>query len=96
MDECKPLAPDAKITAMDRFPKKKAMVELRAAAAKHGTKLLLSLGGNARTNGFPTVAMDKKLRKKLVRTLVHFCDVNGRANQMLLAMSSNAFSSLVY
>ena len=45
------------------------MVTLREAAAKHGTKLLLSLGGNARTNGFPVVAVDKKLRRKLVRNL---------------------------
>jgi hypothetical protein len=45
------VASDAKLTATDRFPPPEAMVTLRASAAKHGTKLLLSLGGNARTNG---------------------------------------------
>lgn len=49
------VAADAKLTATDRFPSPEAMVTLREAAAKHGTRLLLSLGGNARTNGFPQV-----------------------------------------
>ena len=55
------------------------MVALRAAAEKHGTKLLISLGGNSRTNGFPVVAQDKALRKKLVRNLAYFCEQNGWA-----------------
>lgn len=71
------VASDAKLTATDRFPSPEAMVTLRAAAAEHGTRLLLSLGGNARTNGFPLVAVDKTLRRKLVRNLVHFCEVHG-------------------
>ena len=71
------VAKDAKLTATDRFPSPEAMVTLREAAAKHGTKLLLSLGGNARTNGFPVVAVDKKLRRKLVRNLAYFCEIHG-------------------
>jgi|AntAceMinimDraft_1070359.scaffolds.fasta_scaffold84102_1 GH18 family chitinase len=67
------VATDAKLTATDRFPPPTAMTVLRTAAAEHGTRVLLSLGGNARTNGFPIVAGDKTLRRKLVRNLVHFC-----------------------
>lgn len=71
------VAADAKLTATDRFPSPEDMSTLRAAAARHGTKLLLSLGGNARTNGFPQVAVDKKLRRKLARNLAHFCELHG-------------------
>lgn len=71
------VATDAKLTATDRFPSPDAMITLREAAATHGTKLLLSLGGNSRTNGFPVVAVNKKLRRKLVRNLAHFCVLHG-------------------
>ena len=62
---------DAKLTASDRFPHAH-MDAIQEASRKHGCDLVLSIGGNKRTGGFPTVAKDKALSRKLARTLLYF------------------------
>jgi GH18 family chitinase len=68
---------DGSLTSLDRFPSPEAMTTLRAAAAKRGVKLLLSLGGHGRTRGFPIVAVEKTKRRRLARTLASFCATHG-------------------
>ena len=58
---------------MDRFPPASTLALAHKAAKKHGTKLLLCFGGNARTNGYAEMALDKVIRKKFLKELIRFC-----------------------
>ena len=49
----------------------------RAAAAKHGTELLICFGGNSRTNGFPEMVADAGARQRFIATLTSFCREHG-------------------
>ena len=66
---------DANLVALDRLPHPDgdAALALRDAAARHGTKLLVTLGGAGRVNALPLVAADERLRRRLARTLARFC-----------------------
>ena len=67
---------DAKLTASDRFPHAH-LDAIKAASLKHHCELVISIGGNKRTGGFPTVAKDKALTRKLARTLLFFVKQHG-------------------
>lgn len=67
---------DAKLTASDRFPHAH-LDAIKAASMKHHCELVISIGGNKRTGGFPTVAKDKALTRKLARTLLFFVKQHG-------------------
>ena len=54
-----------------------ALAAARAAAQKHGTKLLVCFGGNGRTGGFAKMAQKKKLRAGFIRALASFLEVQG-------------------
>ena len=56
-------------SALDRLPSKEQAKEARIAADKVGGKIILSLGGNARSEGFPTAAKTKHSRKKFLKAL---------------------------
>eukprot|EP00037_Helgoeca_nana_P024780 m.265703 g.265703 ORF g.265703 m.265703 type:complete len:341 (-) comp26755_c0_seq1:3310-4332(-) len=64
---------DGSFQAMDRFPPAKTMRIATAAAKKHGTKLQICFGGNARTNGFPAMVAKKSIRSKFIKRLVKLC-----------------------
>ena len=66
---------EANLVALDRLPRPDgdAAIALRDAAARHGTKLLVTLGGAGRANALPLVAADERLRRRLARTLARFC-----------------------
>lgn len=49
------------------------MALARAAADKHGTKLLICFGGNSRTGAFPTMVLKKKTRQKFIKNLIALC-----------------------
>lgn len=67
-------APDGKIIATDRLPKKNLMDLARQAARRHGTKLLLCFGGNGRSDGFSAMSRNKKARSRFVKGLVRMLD----------------------
>lgn len=64
------VGPGGHITALDRFPRKELLAQAKAAALKHGTKLLLCFGGNGRSAGFSAMVRSKKFRKAFVARLV--------------------------
>jgi len=68
--------PDAKgnIVALDRIPRKELLEEARRAATRHGTQLMLSFGGNGRSDGFSGMSRKKKARARFVEKLVVLLD----------------------
>lgn len=54
------------IVARDRLPPPDVLERAHAARATHGTKLMLSIGGFGRTNGFPFVAQRRKVRRSFI------------------------------
>eukprot|EP00729_Bicosta_minor_P006103 gene6103-11828_t len=71
------VGPTGTFQAMDRFPDEAQMDIARAAAAKHGTELLICFGGNSRTNGFPEMVADAGARQRFIATLTSFCREHG-------------------
>jgi len=66
------VAPDGSIVALDRFPDPHTYRIAREETKKAGAKLMICLGGNSRTNGFPVVAKNKELRKVFARNMKDF------------------------
>jgi len=64
------MTPKGDIIALDRLPRQELMAEARSAATRHGTKLLLCLGGNGRSGGFSVMVRNSKNRKRFVENLV--------------------------
>ena len=56
-------------SALDRFPDETVLEKARAARERTGMKLLICFGGNARSNGFPGIAVDKEKRKRFLKRL---------------------------
>lgn len=56
-------------SALDRLPSKEQAAQARRAADRNGGKILLSFGGNSRSQGFPTAAKTKKSRRKFLRAV---------------------------
>jgi len=69
---------------LDRAPKRELAAEARLAARRHGTRLLLCVGGNGRSGGFSATVRDAKARRRFAKALVKFavglgldgCDLN--------------------
>ena len=70
-------AANGKIVAKDRLPRPELLAEARAAATRHGTKLLICFGGNGRSAGFSPMVRSRKARRRFVRELVELCDELG-------------------
>lgn len=68
------ISPSGEITAMDRIPRRQLLQEARAAATRHGTRLMLCFGGNGRSNGFSGMSREKKARRRFVKSLVKLLD----------------------
>ena len=62
------------ITALDRFPNEQFMQNAKKYFQNKGGKLLVCLGGNARTNGFPFMVKTKNGREVFIKNLKHFLD----------------------
>eukprot|EP00727_Mastigamoeba_balamuthi_P008685 m51a1_g4439 putative chitinase (926) ;mRNA; r:105031-109724 len=86
------VAADSSLAALDRraaeslsgtrhgdisYPSEEVMAKARAAADRHGTALMLCVGGNSRSGALPQVAVDGARRAALVRSLVDFCEREG-------------------
>jgi GH18 family chitinase len=71
------IAPDGHITALDRIPRDELMKNARVAADKHGTKLLICFGGNARSQGFSPMVAKASSRKKFLAELEALCEKYG-------------------
>jgi GH18 family chitinase len=63
--------PDGKgrLFGLDRVPSAALLAEARAAAARHGTRLLLCLGGNGRSSGFGPTVRDSAARARLAKAI---------------------------
>ena len=63
--------PDGKgrLYGLDRVPSAALLAEARAAAARHGTRLLLCLGGNGRSSGFGPTVRDSAARARLAKAI---------------------------
>jgi hypothetical protein len=62
---------DGHIDGIDRLPHGRMLDEAKAAAAKHGTRLLVCFGGDGRSAGFSAMARDKETRERFVAGVVH-------------------------
>jgi chitinase len=65
------------IGALDRIPRPELLEQARAAADRHGTKLLICFGGNGRSDGFSPMVRSAALRRRFVAELVALCDEYG-------------------
>ena len=68
------------ITALDRMPRPALLAEARAAADRHGTKLLICFGGNGRSQGFSAMSRSPSARRRFVgqlRTLLDAHELDG-------------------
>ncbi len=61
------------ISGMDRMPRAEIMKEARAAAKRHGTKLMICFGGNGRSGGFSAMTRNAKARARFVANVVSLC-----------------------
>jgi len=68
------MTPKGDIISLDRLPRPELLAEAKDAAAKHGTKLLLCLGGNGRSGGFSVMVRNNKNRKRFLDNLVELLD----------------------
>jgi len=58
------------LVQLERLPSDEKMKELRAITKESSTKLLVSFGGNGRSNGFSDVAVKKSHRQRFVRNVI--------------------------
>lgn len=58
-----------RLSGLDRLPPATALADAHAAAARHGTRLLLCLGGNGRSAGFGPTARRKTPRARLAKAV---------------------------
>jgi hypothetical protein len=70
-------AADGRIAALDRMPRPMLLEEARAAATRHGTKLLICFGGNGRSGGYGTMVRSPKARRRFVDELLLLCSTHG-------------------
>lgn len=64
-------------SALDRLPSHVDLEKAKAAAAKVGGKILLSFGGNARSQGFGGMVVTRKRRLAFLKSLNKFLTLNG-------------------
>ena len=65
---------EARLVQLDRLPSKEKMKEIKQLSLKSDTKLMVSFGGNGRSNGFPKVSKLTKLRVRFVENTIKFMD----------------------
>jgi len=68
---------DGRLSAFDRMPRKDLLQEARAAADQSGSKLLICVGGNGRSDGFSSTVRSAKKRARFVSALVNLCEKAG-------------------
>ena len=68
---------DGSIGATDRLPPQPLLAEARAAAARHGTALLLCFGGNGRSAHFSAMVRDGRARERFVAEAVSLVESVG-------------------
>lgn len=71
------ILPSGSIGALDRIPSPMNLRAARSAAAKNGCRLMLCVGGNGRSAGFPSMVARKELRARFVKELVVLLDELG-------------------
>eukprot|EP01083_Nonionella_stella_P097092 272930_1 len=62
----------ANLVELERLPSKEKMKEIRTLCTDSNTSLLVSFGGNGRSNGFPTISVSDTLRMQFVRNTIQF------------------------
>ena len=62
-------AGDGSITGLDRLPSAEVLAAAQEARRTHGTRLLLCLGGNGRSNGFSYASRDPAARARLAASI---------------------------
>jgi len=63
---------DGELKDLDRFPSPELLETILAAAVVHKTKVILCLGGNARSGGFPTVSLSSIIRTHFIQHILDF------------------------
>lgn len=71
------VGPDHTLSALDRLPTDETLEIARQSADEHGTKLMLCVGGNARSDGFGAMVAKKSRRAKFIRSLQAILDMYG-------------------
>lgn len=62
--------PDGSLSGLDRLPRPELLAEARAAATRHGARLLVCFGGNGRSSGFPIMVSKAKSRARFIANVV--------------------------
>jgi chitinase len=68
------ILPSGSLGALDRIPSPDNLLEARAAAAKHGCRIMICVGGNGRSAGFAAMVARKELRARFLKELVSLLD----------------------
>lgn len=68
------ILPSGSLGALDRIPSPSNLREARAAAAKHGCRIMICVGGNGRSAGYPAMVARKELRAGFLKELVSLLD----------------------
>jgi hypothetical protein len=68
------ILPSGSIGALDRIPSQQNLQEALSAASKNGCRILLCVGGNGRSAGFPVMVARKELRARFLKELVALLD----------------------
>ncbi len=68
---------DGEIVGFDRFPSPEILSDAKAAAKKHGCKLLICFGGNGRSSGFSATVRQKKKRSTFAKNIITLLDKYG-------------------
>jgi hypothetical protein len=68
------ILPSGAIGALDRIPSSQNLQEARSAALKNGCRIMLCVGGNGRSAGFPIMVARKELRARFLKDLVALLD----------------------
>jgi len=68
------VTPKGALTALDRLPRAELLRKAREAANASGTKLLICIGGNGRSSGFPATVGSTKRRQRFVAELLALCE----------------------
>lgn len=68
--------PTGSLTALDRLPNKDIMAKARTAANNNGVKLMMSIGGSARSSAFASATKTEQSRASFVKSIQLMCDAH--------------------
>lgn len=68
------ILPSGSIGALDRIPSPHNLQQARSAAERNGCRIMLCVGGNGRSAGFPVIVARQELRARFVKELVALLD----------------------